>query len=126
MSDTPDEPGQTCASAEVAVAPVPELPFCTLWYRFLFFNWMFRDVAAARNLYERHAARQHNRHMRRYLPVYLRRWTSLGAAGFFLGWLCERAAQPILLTAWCFTWSCLAFTVMAVTAAAWACLAHQD
>ena len=54
--------------------PAPELRFRTLLYRFMFFEWMFADVHAARNLYERHACLRHNRHMSRNLPVYLRRW----------------------------------------------------
>ena len=37
-----------------------ELPFTTLLYRFLFFDWMFSDVRATHNLFERHAARVHN------------------------------------------------------------------
>ena len=118
----PDTRGQE----HEAGAAVAELPFRTLWYRFLFFDWMFQDVQSARNVYERHAARRHNRHMRRYLPIYLRRWMTLSATGFMLGWLCERAAQPVLLTAWGFTWSCLAFTAMIVIAVAWACLARID
>lgn len=105
-------------------ATVAELPFLTLWYRFLFFDWMFRDVGAARDLYERHAALQHNRHMRRYLPLYLRRWSWLTMSGFGLGCLLERATQATLLTAWCFTWSCLTLTGMVVIAVAWVLLAR--
>ena len=99
-----------------------ELPFLTLWYRFMFFGWMFRDLNAARNLYERHAALEHNRRMCRYLPTYLRRWSFITVFDFGLGLVCERALQASLLSAWFFTWSCVTLTGMAVISVAWAFL----
>ena len=100
----------------------PELPLLTLWYRFLFFGWMFRDLNAARNRYERHAATEHNRCMCRYLPTYLRRWSFITLFAFGLGVWCERALQASLLSAWFFTWSCVTLTGMAVISLAWAFL----
>jgi hypothetical protein len=100
-----------------------ELPFLTLWYRFVFFGWMFRDLNAARDVYERNAAARHNRHMSRYLPVYLRRWSFFTLSGFALGCLCERATQASLVSAWFFTWSCVTLTGMVVIFVAWAFLA---
>jgi hypothetical protein len=105
-------------------APDPELPFRALLYRFLFFDWLFRDVSSTRTLLERHAARQHNRRMSRYLPVYLRRWSFLTAFDFALGMLCERVLQAGLLSAWCFTFSCVTFTGMIVITVAWIILNH--
>jgi hypothetical protein len=100
-------------------APDPELPFRALLYRFLFFDWLFRDVSSTRTLLERHAARQHNRRMSRYLPVYLRRWSFLTAFDFALGMLFEKVLQAGLLSAWCFTFSCVTFTGMIVITVAW-------
>jgi hypothetical protein len=106
-------------------APAPaELPFLTLWYRFMFFGWLFRDLNAARNLYERHAALQHNRRMCRYFPTYLRRWSFLTCFDFGLGMLFERAMQASLLSAWFFTWSCVTLTGMVVISVAWVFLAN--
>lgn len=105
-------------------AAAAELPFLTLWYRFLFFGWLFRDLNAAQNLYERHAALQHNRSMCRYLPTYLRRWSFLACFDFGMGWLFERAMQASLLSAWFFTWSCVTLTGMVVITVAWAFLAN--
>ncbi len=102
----------------------PELPFLTLWYRFLFFGWLFRDLNATRDLYERHAALQHNLRMCRYLPTYLRRWSFLTFFDFGLGCLFERAMQASLLSAWFFTWSCVTLTGMVVISVAWALLAN--
>lgn len=104
----------------------PELRLRTLWYRFIFFDWMFRDMHAARNLYERHAVARHNRHMCRYLPVYLRRWSCVTLCAFGLGCLFERATQASLLSAWLFTSSCLTLTGMVVISVAWAFLAHTE
>jgi hypothetical protein len=105
-------------------APDPELPFRALLYRFLFFDWLFRDVSSTRTLLERHAARQHNRRMSRYLPVYLRRWSFLTAFDFALGMLFEKVLQAGLLSAWCFTFSCVTFTGMIVITVAWIILNH--
>src|SRR5437763_7656 len=79
----------------------PALSFWALLYRFLFFDWLFRDVSSTRTLLERHAARQHNRRMSRYLPVYLRRWSFLTAFDFALGMLLEKVLQAGLLSALC-------------------------
>ena len=90
--DTPPHPAP-------AGEPPPDMPFRRLLYRFLFFDWLFRDVSAARNRFERHAAHQHNRKMSRYLPVYLRRWSFLTAFDFALGVLFEKVLQAGLLSA---------------------------
>jgi hypothetical protein len=102
----------------------PELPFRSLLYRFLFFDWLFRDVGAARTRFERHAAFQHNRRMSRYLPVYLRRWSFLTAFDFALGVLFEKVLQAGLLSAWFFTWSCVTLTGMVIITVAWLILTH--
>jgi hypothetical protein len=104
----------------------PQLPFATLLYRFLFFDWLFADVGAARNRYERHAACQHNRRMCVYLPLYLRRWSLLAAFDFGLGSLFERAQQASLLSAWFYTWACVTLTGMVVISVAWVLLANAD
>ena len=95
------------------------LSFWALLYRFLFFDWLFRDVSSTRTLLERHAARQHNRRMSRYLPVYLRRWSFLTAFDFALGMLFEKVLQAGLLSAWCFTFSCVTLTGVVVITVAW-------
>ena len=102
-----------------------EIPFRTLLYRFMFFDWLFADMSAARNLFERHAAWQHNRRMCRYLPVYLRRWSVLTAGGFGLGLLCEKASQASVVSAWFFTSSCVTLTGMVVISVAWIFLANS-
>ncbi|MES2015502.1 MAG: hypothetical protein V4484_03320 [Pseudomonadota bacterium] len=115
MPPSPDAQPSTAA---------PELPFLTLWYRFLFFGWLFRDIDTARDLYERHAVLQHNRSMCRYLPTYLRRWSFLTFVDFALGCLFERAMQASVLSAWFYTWSCVTLTGMVVISVAWALLAN--
>jgi len=100
--------------------------FRTLLYRFVFFDWLFKDVNAARSAVERHAALQHNRYMRRYLPVYLRRWTVMATLDFGMGLLLERALQATLLSAYFFTWSCVTMAGMAVIAAAWVFLSFGN
>jgi len=96
-----------------------------LLYRYLFFDWLFRDMLRARTPIERHAARQHNRSMRRHLPTYLRRWGLLAAFAFALGFLCERLPAPTA-AAWCFTWTGILLTGMSVTTVMWLFLGRPD
>ena len=99
--------------------PPGEPAFGQTLYRFLFFDWLFRDVNAARDLFERHAARQHNQRMSRYLPVDMRRWSLLAAFEFTLGVLFERVLQATVLSAWFFTWSCMTVTGLVVITVTW-------
>ncbi|MBQ5949587.1 hypothetical protein [Massilia sp. ST3] len=100
-----------------------EASFGRTLYRFLFFDWLFRDVNTARDLYERHAVRQHNQRMSRYLPLYMRRWSVLAACDFTLGVLFERVMQATVLSAWFFTWSCVTVTGIVIITVMWVFLA---
>lgn len=104
--------------------PAGELPFRTLLYRFIFFDWLFKDMSATQDLYERHAVWQHNRRMSRYLPTYLRRWSFLTVVDFLLGFAFERLLQASLVSAWFFTWSCVTLAGMAVIAVSWLMLTY--
>ena len=105
-------------------ADEPPGSFWRLLYRFLFFGWLFTDVRTARNPYERRAALRHNREMSRHLPLYLRRWSVLAAAGFALGLLAEQAPDATLLSALFFTGACVTLSGMVVIVVAWAVLAR--
>jgi hypothetical protein len=96
-----------------------EASFGRTLYRFLFFDWLFRDVSTARNLYERHAAREHNRRMSRYLPVYMRRWSLLAGFDFALAFLFERVMSATMLSALFFTGSCVTLTGIVVMTVTW-------
>jgi len=116
------------------MAPVPHhdndqqaaeaAPFGQTLYRFLFFDWLFRDVSQARDLFERHAAREHNRRMSRYLPVYMRRWSVLAGFDFALGFLFERVLSATLLSALFFTGSCVTVTGIVVMTVTWLFLTY--
>lgn len=101
-----------------------EAPFGQTLYRFLFFDWLFRDVSRARDLYERHAAREHNRRMSRYLPVYMRRWSVLAGFDFALGFLFERVLSATMLSALFFTSSCVTVTGIVVMTVTWLFLTY--
>ncbi len=96
-----------------------EASFGRTLYRFLFFDWLFRDVSRARDLFERHAAREHNRRMSRYLPVYMRRWSVLAGFDFALGFLFERVLSATMLSALFFTGSCVTLTGIVVMTVTW-------
>ena len=116
--------GNTTPGQEPPAAEIAAMPFRTLLYRFIFFDWLFHDVSAARNRIERHAALQHNKYMSRYLPVYLRRWSVLATFDFGLGFLFERGLQATVLSACFFTWSCVTVAGMVVIVVAWVFLTY--
>ena len=68
-------------SSEPSASPEP---LGVLLYRYFFFEWLFRDVRRGSSL-ERAAAWRFNREMRRYLPIYLRRWTIVVVSSYVLG-----------------------------------------
>ena len=105
-------------------AAAAETRFRQTLYRFLFFDWLFRDVSAARNLFERHAAHEHNRRMSRYLPVYMRRWSVLATFDFALGFLFERVMSATMLSALFFTGSCVTITGIVVMTVTWLFLTY--
>ena len=111
---------------EPASAVAVPIEFSSLVYRFLFFDWLFADMTRARNLFERHAAWQHNRRMRRHLPTYLRRWAVLAFLAFGLGWVFERVLESTLIAAWLFTGSCVTLPVMVVIGVAWIFLSRPE
>jgi hypothetical protein len=100
--------------------------FSHLLYRFLFFDWLFVDMTKAKDMFERHAAWQHNKRMRRHLPTYLRRWSFLSALDFGLGWMFEQLLNTSLVAAWFFTWFCVMFAVVVVISVLWIFLARAD
>jgi hypothetical protein len=86
-------------------------------YRYWFYGWLFRDVNRG-SLYERAAARRHNRSRSHWLPTYLRRWTVLGVLCFAIGASLEPHAPPMIALA--FFFACvMTVPVNAVTLAAW-------
>jgi hypothetical protein len=122
------KPGRTTEQGQDSPPPsdIAEIPFATLMYRFLFFDWLFADMTKCMTLFERHAAWQHNREMRMYLPLYLRRWSVITAFDFGSGCALENLLGSKLLAAWCFTWSCVTITGMLVIVVLWLFLSHTD
>jgi len=90
----------------------------SLAYRYFFFDWLFRDVTRG-TLLERAAAWRHNRERCRFLPIYLRRWLFLFAAGYGLGVLFERAFDLIYAAVCCYGGSCVSASVILVIVLSW-------
>lgn len=108
------------------VEPAGDIRFATLLYRFWFFDWLFADLTQARNLFERNAAWQHNRRMRRHLPVYLWRWAVLTALAFVFGHLADEILQTALVAAGFFAGSAVTLTGMVVISILWMFLAQRE
>lgn len=94
------------------------MPFSTLLYRYLFFDWLFEDVTRGSRL-QRAAAWRHNQRQARWLPTYMRRWLVGGLALFVMGGAAEAALALPLLSALFYVPSALSVPVNAVIAVAW-------
>ncbi|MEO8170420.1 MAG: hypothetical protein ABI575_06095 [Oxalobacteraceae bacterium] len=103
-----------------------ELRFAALLYRYLFFDWLFADMTKATNLFERHAAWQHNKKMCRYLPTYLRRWAVITALAIGLGCLFEQMLKINMVAACFFSCSCITLTGMLVISVLWIFLSSPE
>lgn len=106
-------------------SPAPARPPSALsrsaWYRYLFCDWMFRDVRRG-TLIERAAAWRHNREQAKWLATYMRRWLVLGALLHLLGALVEAVAMSPLASAFFFVPGAISVSVNAVLGAAWVAL----
>lgn len=109
----------------MTLSPAPVRPPSALsrsvWYRYLFCDWLFRDVGRG-TLLERAAAWRHNREQAKWLFTYMRRWLALGALFYLLGALTELAAVSPLASAFFFVPGALSVSVNAVLGAAWVAL----
>ena len=119
-------PARPYSQEDITPAPGTDLRFATLLYRFLFFDWLFADMSKARTLFERHSAWQHNRKMRRHLPIYLRRWSVLTVLAFGLGCLFDQMLESSMVAAWFFAWSCVTLTGMLVISVLWVFLSNPE
>jgi hypothetical protein len=97
----------------------------SLLYRYLFWEWLFVDMASARGLYQRAAAWRHNVAQRRHLPVYMRRWFVLTAANLGVAAVFEKALAWTLSAAVFYTNGCIAVCVLAVTFVGWVFLGRS-
>lgn len=72
--------------------------FLVLLHRYMFYSWLFRDVNRG-NLFEQHAAWQHNVDASRWLPLYLMRWMVFAGILLCLGGAVEMGAgAPVAST----------------------------
>ena len=96
----------------------------SLLYRYFFFDWLFSDVNRG-SLLERAAAWRSNREMRRYLPVYLRRWLVIFAGGYGLGVLFEKGFELVYAAACCYSSSCVSASVIFIIVFSWLVLSRD-
>jgi hypothetical protein len=97
---------------------IPGEPLHVLIYRYFFFGWMFRDVTRGSFL-ERAAAWRTNHEMRKYLPIYLRRWLVIFLSGYGLGVLFEKGFMQTYAAAGCYSGSCISASVILIIAISW-------
>lgn len=97
----------------------------TLLYRYLFYGWLFRDACRG-NLFERAAARRHNRDQARWLPTYMRRWLVLAGGLFVIAAFIEAVLGSPRISAVFYLPSCFALPYHVVTAVCWAWLRRAE
>ena len=97
-----------------------------LLYRYFFFQWLFFDMTRVRGPIERRSAWLYNQSQRRWLPLYMRRWSMLSTVGFALGAIGEQAlAAPVFAACW-YTGSLTCVSVLVVIATAWIFLGRDQ
>ncbi|HZP93578.1 MAG TPA: hypothetical protein VFB20_11955 [Burkholderiales bacterium] len=101
----------------------PREPPRSIFYRYLFFDWLFRD-APRRSFYERAAAWRYNKQMRRYLGVYLLRWLILFGLAYTLGAVFETRFGWIYLARLWYAGSCVAATMFFLIVCSWLMLRY--
>ncbi len=94
-----------------------ELTFRTLLYRYMFYEWLFRDCSSG-NIFEKAAAWRHNQENAKWLPLYMKRWTILGFLLIFLGFLFEHS-QMHIVAAFFYVPGVLAFPINTVISVSW-------
>ncbi len=90
----------------------------TLWYRYFFYGWLFRDVCRG-NLWQRSQAWRHNKEQSRWLPTYMWRWLVLGLVLFGLASFIEVMLSSPALSAFFYVPSALSVPFNVVTAVCW-------
>ena len=111
-------------TAAKAIGLAPASSSSSIWYRYFFYGWLFRDVGRG-NLWQRSAAWRHNREQSRWLPVYMRRWVVLCALSFGIAMFVELVLSAPALSALFYVPSALAVPYNVVTAVCW-CFLHFD
>ena len=87
----------------------------SVWYRYFFWQWLFRDMRVA-DPWQRAAARAHNLNQRMHMPVYMRRWMGLTAFHFMAGSILEPWALMLAAVFFCsFAMSTCVLTTAAVS-----------
>lgn len=94
-------------------------PGRSVWYRYFFWQWLFRDVCVS-DPWQRAAARSHNLQRRMYLTVYMRRWSGLCLFHFAAGCLLE--PWFLLLAAAFFCSFAMSTCVLTTAAVSWVML----
>ena len=100
----------------------PEL-LRSIFYRYLFFDWLFRDASRG-TFYERAAAWRYNKQMRRYLGVYLMRWLCLSMLAYMLGAVFETQFGWMDLARFWYAGSCVAATMFFLIVCSWLVLRY--
>ena len=90
----------------------------TLWYRYFFYGWLFRDAGHG-NLWQRSQAWRHNKEQSRWLPTYMRRWLVLGVVLFGMAIFIEVMLSSPTLSAFFYVPSALSVPFNVVTAVCW-------
>jgi hypothetical protein len=90
----------------------------SLWYRYFFYSWLFRDVSRG-SCWERSAAWRYNQSQAHWLLRYMRRWTVIGLTLFMVAAFVEQVLECPVLSACFYLPSALSMPYNAVTAVCW-------
>jgi hypothetical protein len=97
----------------------------TIYYRYFFPDWMFKDANKG-TMFERSAAMRHNVSMRRFLLIYIWRWLTITLMGFGVGAFCEKVLHVITLRDTFFTASSCAVAIVVFIWGMWLLLGKEE
>lgn len=69
----------------------------SIWIKYFFYGWLFKDVTQAKNLFQYNAAVTHNKENAKWLPVYIQRWGFLMFFFFGSGYFLEKTSIFFLI-----------------------------
>lgn len=96
----------------------------SIYYRFWFYSWMFKDVARG-SMWERAAADRHNREQAYWLPIYMRRWSVMMVLLLGMAVTTECVLLSPVLSAFFYVPSIMTVPYNVVTFIAWAFLRRE-
>ena len=91
----------------------------SVYYKYLFYDWLFKNMQSAKNKTEERLSWLHNQRNRHYLIIYMLRWFVITCITFSGGYISEKIIVCLPASACCFIGTACAIPILVVTFVAW-------